>query len=60
MLGNRYYPDKRGTDKLKVAQVLSDVGVDAGDAYNAIDATFEFKDGRIFRHNDQFKFWRWS
>jgi len=27
---------------------------------NIIDATFEFKDGKIFRHYDQFNFWRWS
>jgi len=28
--------------------------------HNIVDATFEFKDGKIFRHKDQFKFWRWS
>ena len=27
---------------------------------NVIDATFEFKDGRIVRHDDHFDFWRWS
>ncbi len=27
---------------------------------NIIDATFEFKEGKIFRHHDQFDFWRWS
>ena len=28
--------------------------------HNIIYAKFEFKDGKIFRHNDQFDFWRWS
>lgn len=27
---------------------------------NSIDATFEFRDGRIVRHVDRFDFWRWS
>jgi SnoaL-like domain len=28
--------------------------------HNIIDASFEFKDGLIIRHRDQFSFWRWS
>ena len=28
--------------------------------HNIIDAEFEFKDGKIIRHKDQFDFWRWS
>lgn len=28
--------------------------------HNIIDAEFEFKDGLIARHRDQFSFWRWS
>jgi len=28
--------------------------------HNIVDATFEFKDGKIIRHIDQFGFWRWS
>ncbi|RMH61093.1 MAG: nuclear transport factor 2 family protein [Calditrichaeota bacterium] len=28
--------------------------------HNNIQARFEFRDGRIFRHVDQFDFWRWS
>jgi hypothetical protein len=28
--------------------------------HNIIDATFEFKDGKIIRHTDHFNFWRWS
>ncbi len=28
--------------------------------HNIIDATFEFKDGLIYRHTDRFDFWRWS
>jgi len=28
--------------------------------HNIIDATFEFKDGLIINHIDQFNFWSWS
>jgi hypothetical protein len=28
--------------------------------HNIIHASFEFKDGKIYRHNDRFDFWRWS
>lgn len=28
--------------------------------HNIIDATFEFKDGLIYRHHDKFDFWHWS
>ncbi|HMY16153.1 MAG TPA: nuclear transport factor 2 family protein [Polyangium sp.] len=28
--------------------------------HNIIDAEFEFRDGKIVRHKDQFNFWRWS
>ncbi len=28
--------------------------------HNVIDATFEFRDGKIARHRDAFDFWRWS
>ena len=28
--------------------------------HNIIDAEFEFKDGKIIRHIDNFDFWRWS
>jgi limonene-1,2-epoxide hydrolase len=27
---------------------------------NKIDASFEFKDGLIYRHNDHFDFWKWT
>ncbi len=27
---------------------------------NIIDGTFQFKDGKIIRHQDQFDFWRWT
>ena len=27
---------------------------------NRIDASFELKDGKIFRHRDSFDFWKWS
>ena len=28
--------------------------------HNIIDATFEFRDGKIFRHVDRFDFYRWT
>jgi len=28
--------------------------------HNEINAEFEFKDGKIFRHHDTFDFWKWS
>jgi SnoaL-like domain len=28
--------------------------------HNQIEATFEFKDNKILRHNDHFGLWRWS
>ncbi len=28
--------------------------------HNEIHAEFEFKDGKIFRHNDTFDLWKWS
>ena len=28
--------------------------------HNIIDAQFEFKDGKIYRHHDVFSLWRWS
>jgi ketosteroid isomerase-like protein len=28
--------------------------------HNSIDASFEFKDGRILNHRDVFNFWRWA
>ncbi len=28
--------------------------------HNKIDATFEFKEGLIYRHTDHFDFWRWT
>ena len=28
--------------------------------HNRIDARFEFRDGKIFRHRDSFDFWAWS
>lgn len=30
------------------------------EVHNIIDATFEFRDGQIVRHIDDFDFWRWS
>jgi len=28
--------------------------------HNKIDARFEFKDGKIFRHHDHFSLWKWA
>jgi len=28
--------------------------------HNIIDASFEFQDGKILKHQDAFDFWRWS
>ena len=28
--------------------------------HNRIDASFEFRDGKIIRHQDSFDFWRWA
>jgi len=28
--------------------------------HNKIDASFEFRDGKIIRHDDRFNFWSWS
>lgn len=28
--------------------------------HNRIDARFEFKDGKILRHRDSFRFWAWA
>ncbi|MDI1478324.1 nuclear transport factor 2 family protein [Polyangium sp. y55x31] len=28
--------------------------------HNVIDASFEFKDGKIIRHTDRFDLWRWT
>jgi ketosteroid isomerase-like protein len=28
--------------------------------HNVIDARFQFRDGKIARHDDHFDFWRWS
>jgi ketosteroid isomerase-like protein len=28
--------------------------------HNKIDADFEFRDGKIFRHRDRFNFWSWT
>jgi ketosteroid isomerase-like protein len=28
--------------------------------HNIVEATFEFKDGRIIKHQDDWDFWRWS
>lgn len=30
------------------------------DVINSIDASFEFRDGRIVRHTDVFSMWKWS
>ena len=62
---------ERSGGKLKV--VFSDVTANAAhweafyefsktgrSVHNKIDARFEFKDGKIFRHYDHFNLWKWS
>ncbi|MCH6233889.1 nuclear transport factor 2 family protein [Cognataquiflexum rubidum] len=35
-------------------------GPDKRMVHNKINAEFEFKDGKIFRHTDKFDLWKWS
>lgn len=62
---------ERSGGKLKV--VFSDVTANSAhweafyefsktgrNVHNKIDARFEFKDGKIYRHHDHFNLWKWS
>ncbi len=37
-----------------------DYGKPPRHVYNQIKASFEFREGKIFRHEDQFSLWKWS
>ena len=49
--------DKMGTCKWEARYTFSKTG---RKVHNIIEANFEFKDGKIIKHNDHFNFWRWS
>jgi ketosteroid isomerase-like protein len=63
----------RGNIRIEFANVSADADKGAADwtadyvfsktgrkVFNEIHAEFEFKDGRILRHNDTFDIWKWS
>jgi len=47
----------RGTAHWEASYTFSDTG---RRVLNVIDASFEFKDGKIIRHQDRFDLWRWA
>ena len=49
--------DSRGSVRWEGRYTFSRTG---RKVHNIIAAEMEFRDGRIFRHNDSFDFWRWS
>jgi limonene-1,2-epoxide hydrolase len=49
--------DKRGSCHWEASYTFSRTGKKV---HNIIEASFEFSDGLIVKHNDQFDFWRWS
>jgi ketosteroid isomerase-like protein len=49
--------DKKGTVRWEAWYTFSKTG---RKVHNVIDASMEFRDGRIIRHDDVFDFWRWS
>jgi ketosteroid isomerase-like protein len=49
--------DKKGSCKWEAYYTFSKTG---RSVHNIIKANFEFKDGKIIKHNDHFSFWRWS
>jgi ketosteroid isomerase-like protein len=49
--------DKTGKAHWEAKYTFSQTGKKV---YNIIDATFEFRDGKIIKHQDTFDFWRWS
>ena len=49
--------DKKGSADWTADYLFSKTG---RRVFNEIHAEFEFKDGKIFRHNDTFDFWKWS
>ncbi|MFZ5973087.1 MAG: nuclear transport factor 2 family protein [Bacteroidota bacterium] len=49
--------DGRGTAHWDAYYTFSKTG---NKVVNRIDASFEFKDGKILKHTDVFDFWKWS
>jgi ketosteroid isomerase-like protein len=49
--------DTKGSCKWEAYYTFSRTG---RKVHNIIEANFEFKDGKILKHNDHFSFWRWS
>lgn len=49
--------DQRGSAHWEASYLFSETG---RRVHNVIEATFEFRDGKIVRHEDRFDLWRWS
>lgn len=49
--------DKEGKCRWQAWYTFSTTG---REVHNVINASFEFRDGKIYRHYDHFNFWRWS
>jgi ketosteroid isomerase-like protein len=49
--------DQRGSAHWEAKYVFPKTG---RPVHNKIDAQFEFRDGKIWRHTDCFDFWKWS
>jgi limonene-1,2-epoxide hydrolase len=49
--------DKKGSCQWQAAYAFSRTG---RKVINQINASFEFKEGLIFRHTDRFDFWKWT
>jgi ketosteroid isomerase-like protein len=54
---NAQADDQRGSAHWEATYSFSQTG---RLVHNIIDATFEFKDGKIIRHTDTFNLWRWA
>ena len=49
--------DKSGSAHWEAVYVFSKTG---RNVVNKVDATFEFRDGKIIKHTDRFDFWKWA
>jgi ketosteroid isomerase-like protein len=49
--------ETKGSCKWEAKYTFSKTG---RSVHNIIKANFEFRDGKIIKHNDHFSFWRWS
>ena len=49
--------ESRGKARWEARYTFSQTG---RKVHNIIDASFEFRDGKIVKHRDHFDFWRWS